>query len=222
MSFITIEGVDGVGKSSVIEKLKSYFIENKIESVFTREPGGTDYAEKQRTLLKDPQYNLSPRAQLFGFQSARADHVDKVIVPALNDGKIVVCDRFYDSTMIYQQSSSLSPEFINEMSLIATNGLKPDLTLIFDVSFETADKRKNLRADVTLDAFDNKPKKEWLAMREKWQKLAVEPRCEIISGEGSVDEVFERTLKVLENRGILALPDLNRVENIQKTANKTL
>jgi len=138
--FITFEGIDGSGKSTLIREVLPH-IEKIYQKVIlvTREPGGTDYAEAMRkTVLKD-QFDLSPLTQALGIAAGRSDHVDKVIKPALNQGKIVLCDRFFDSSLAYQgYAGGVGIEKLYQLNLLATKNLEPDLTFFLEIEPEFA------------------------------------------------------------------------------------
>lgn len=108
--FIVIEGSDYAGKTTQIEMLSQYLTESDVDHIVTREPGGTEFAEQVRTLLKT--HSLSPAAMMYAILAARIDHIDKVIAPALAAGKVVLCDRFEMSTYVYQVLSDPSLECI--------------------------------------------------------------------------------------------------------------
>lgn len=139
--FVTLEGVDGAGKSTHLQ-----FIADAVaaasgrHAIVTREPGGTDLAEHLRRVILEEA--LDPMAETLLIFAARAHHVRKVIVPALNAGSWVVCDRFLDATYAYQGAGKGVPlELIERLSAAAHPGLAPDRTLVFDCSYEVASKR---------------------------------------------------------------------------------
>jgi dTMP kinase len=138
--FITLEGVDGAGKSSHVEYIADALAGRGHHVILSREPGGTDLAEKiRKTVLEDP---MEPIAATLMLLAARADHVSKVILPALEAGSWVVCDRFTDATAAYQGAGQgVSLELINNLSAAVHPGLSPDRTLLFDVSYETSRQR---------------------------------------------------------------------------------
>ena len=135
--FITLEGTDGVGKSTQGHLLADWLRKRGYEVVETREPGGGASAhvgERIRALLLDPLAQMSSLTELLLYEAARAEHVDKVIRPALEERKIVVCDRYTDSTVAYQGAArGLSTRTIEQLNRIATNALQPDLTLLLDL-----------------------------------------------------------------------------------------
>lgn len=129
--FITLEGVDGSGKTTQTSMLASALGSNVVT---LREPGGTDAAERIRRILADPEVSLDPLAELMLFCAARADLVSRVIRPSLDLGRTVICDRFTDSTIAYQGvARNLGIVRVRELSEVATDGLVPDLTLLLQV-----------------------------------------------------------------------------------------
>jgi dTMP kinase len=137
--FITFEGVDGCGKSTQA-KLLSAQLSSEHSVVTTREPGGTMVAEKIRTLLIDPANgSMVDDCELLLYLAARAQHVQEIILPALERGEIIICDRFQDATFAYQGfGRDISLETLKTLNTFATGGLLPDLTFIFDISIDTA------------------------------------------------------------------------------------
>ena len=131
--FISLEGVDGSGKSTQIQTTAAWLQEQGYAVVVTREPGGTAAAEKIRKLVLDAALPLRPRAELLLYLAARAQHVAEVIKPALAAGKVVLCDRFADSTLVYQGLvRGQDPERIKALNVFASENLVPHLTLLLD------------------------------------------------------------------------------------------
>ena len=146
---ITIEGIEGAGKTSLIEGLK-IFAESKGHHVTcTREPGGTKLGSSIRKLLLDNHESPpSSLAEVLLFAADRAEHVEKLVRPSLAQGQLVICDRFIHSTLAYQGfGRGLDIELLNKLNLIATSGLKPDLTVLLDLKPETGLARARKRAD---------------------------------------------------------------------------
>lgn len=144
--FIAIEGPDGAGKTTLLAGLASRLKGEGIEHVSVREPGGTPAAEYARQGAFDPTLEASPLAELFFFLAARADLVAKVINPALQNGSIVLSDRFELSTYAYQvKGRGLPADAVLAANALATGGLKPDLTLILDLTMEQARARRSER-----------------------------------------------------------------------------
>lgn len=137
--FITLEGPDGSGKSSQIKLLNQYLLEAGYETVLTREPGGTPIGDEIRACVHNVKNTaMFPEAELLLYSASRAQLVREIIRPSLDAGKIVICDRFYDSTLAYQgYGRGLDLTALQQVTTFATGGLKPDLTLLLDI--EVAD-----------------------------------------------------------------------------------
>ena len=142
--FITFEGIDGCGKSTQCELLKDYLTDNGKDFIFVREPGGTVIGERIREILLDKKNTqMTARTELMLFEAARAQITDEVIRPALEEGKTVICDRFFDSSSAYQgKARGMGMEFVSDLNMAATGGLKPDITFFFDISAEEALERR--------------------------------------------------------------------------------
>lgn len=141
--FITFEGIDGSGKTTQIKLLNKFLKEKGFDTVLTREPGGTALGDSIRKLLLDPE-NSGPvaRAEALLFEAARAELTEKVIVPALDKGKIVICDRFFDSTLAYQGfARGLGIDSLLDLSLWATSDLAPDITFLLSLDVFDSEKR---------------------------------------------------------------------------------
>ena len=151
--FITLEGPDGGGKTTQAQQLARWFRLYGRETVITREPGGTATAESIRELVLDPALDLSPETETLLQLAARADHVDQVIRPALEAGKVVICDRFTDSTMVYQGIlRDMDLDQLRKLNDFATRGLRPDVTLLLDGDPRELVKRRENRG--TVDKFE--------------------------------------------------------------------
>ena len=151
--FITLEGPDGGGKTTQAQQLARWFRLYGRETVITREPGGTATAESIRELVLDPALGLSPETETLLQLAARADHVDQVIRPALEAGKVVICDRFTDSTMVYQGIlRDMDLDQLRKLNDFATRGLRPDVTLLLDGDPRELVKRRENRG--TVDKFE--------------------------------------------------------------------
>ena len=145
--FVTLEGCEGVGKSTQLRFLKEYLERENVPAVFTREPGGTPLAERIRSVLLDDRLEISPEAEAELFATARRDHIDNFIFPALDSGKLVVCDRYIDSSLAYQGfGRGLGIEKVLEFNRYAVNKCMPDLTVFIDMdplrSFRTLSGKK--------------------------------------------------------------------------------
>lgn len=130
--FITFEGPDGAGKSTQIDRLKLFFTERDLDVLYTREPGGTDIGEKIRKLILDKEnIEMEPVTEAFLYASARAQLVRQVLKPAIKEGKIIVCDRYMDSSTAYQGYARGLGDAVAEINKHAIDGLLPDLTFLF-------------------------------------------------------------------------------------------
>lgn len=195
--FITFEGADGCGKTTQIELLKEYLDKKNIENILTREPGGSDLGVHLRKILLHYENPVSNVAETFLYLADRAQHIEYKIKPALEEGKVVLCDRHTDSTLAYQgYGREQNLDEIKHLNKIATQGLIPDLTIVFDVETEVAQKRLSTEKD-RLEAegmeFHRKLRKGYLDIAEN------EPeRVKIVNANQSIERVFQDTLKVVE------------------------
>lgn len=142
--FITTEGTDGSGKTTQIKLIESYLKEKGFEVVVTREPGGTAIGEKIRSIILDTENSdMSYITEMMLYASARAQLVNELIKPSLEVGKVVICDRFIDSSYVYQGfGRNIDIELIERVNNIALDGVRPDITLFFDIDPEVALKRR--------------------------------------------------------------------------------
>jgi dTMP kinase len=196
--FVTFEGIDRSGKTTQARLLADALGDR---AVAVREPGGTAVGERVRELLKDPSIALDDRTEALLFAAARAELVSEVIRPALEEGKIVISDRFLDSSLAYQGGArGLGMEEVARVNDVATGGIRPDMTILLDVSPDTA----AARAGVEVDRFEQ----EGAALQEKVrtayeQLVAAEPgRWTRIDADRSPEEVHRDVLAVVE--GVLA------------------
>jgi dTMP kinase len=136
--FITLEGIEGSGKTTQIEHIDRFLRSNGVDLTVTREPGGTLIGRKIRTILLDPQSSeMDPSTELLLYTADRAQHIRQVILPAIDAGKVVLCDRYFDATLVYQgYARGLDIPSIRELHRLMCGGLAPDLTLLFDLSPE--------------------------------------------------------------------------------------
>ena len=198
--FITLEGIEGSGKSTQINLLADWLRqEHNAKPVMTREPGGCRIADQIRSTLLDAANNdMDERAELLLYAAARAQHMAEVIQPALNAGNYVLCDRFTDATIAYQgYGRGLSTELIEELNSLATGGTTPDLTLLLDFPPDAGVRRAQARNATSGGpnedrfeqeelAFHNRVRIGYLALEQKYQRIHK------IDATGSVDEVFDR------------------------------
>ncbi len=187
--FITFEGADGCGKSTQMKLLTDYLIKKGYDVITTREPGGKGLGEKIREILLNYDGEVSNRCESFLFLADRAQNIDITVKPAVSQGKIVLCDRHTDSSVAYQgYGRGLDIEEINALNNLATSGLKPDLTLVFDVDIETSMKRVGAEKDRMESSgaeFFNKVRKGYLEIAKQ------EPeRVKVIDSTKSIEDVF--------------------------------
>lgn len=202
-AFITFEGIDGSGKSTQLRLLADELIQRSFSVVTTREPGGTPLGVKLRVALLDAKENVDPLAELLLFAADRAQHVRTLIRPALAAGKIVLSDRYADSTVAYQGAGRDFPtQLINDVIQIATGGLKPDLTFVFDLNIEESRRRMSRRysdrLDTESDAFQ-------MRVREAFKRIAAdEPqRVRVLDANRTITETHTEVLRIIEESGRL-------------------
>ncbi|NJL73275.1 MAG: dTMP kinase, partial [Candidatus Competibacteraceae bacterium] len=136
-TFLTLEGPEGAGKTTQVKLLSSKLEALGIPHLITRDPGGTPLGKQIRRILLAPGGSVSPMAELLLYQADRAQHVHELIMPALMEGKLVICDRYTDSTIAYQGfGRGIDMKIIAELNNISTQGLKPELTILFDLESE--------------------------------------------------------------------------------------
>jgi len=200
--FITIEGVEGVGKSTNIEFIKEYLDNLNIDYLVTREPGGTLLAENIRDLLlsidDDSPVELCELLLIF---SARAQHIEKIIGPALKGGTWVICDRFTDATYAYQGGGrGMNTELISELETMVQGSLRPDLTIILDLDPETGLSRARNRGE--LDRFEREHVEFFIKVREAYLQIAMNfpKRCAVINAGRDLDEVSRDIALLLKTR----------------------
>lgn len=134
--FISVCGVEGAGKTTQLRYIADFLKSTGKKFLMTREPGGTEIGMKIRRILLDPENrDLTPKTELFLYAADRSQHIEQIILPALNQGKIVVTDRFVDSTTVYQgYARGIDLELVEKINELVLNGLKPDLTILLDIS----------------------------------------------------------------------------------------
>lgn len=200
--FITFEGIDGSGKSTQMRMLASALRLRGLDVIATREPGGTPFGKRLRSALLDAHEHVDPLAELLLFAADRAQHVRTLLMPALEAGHIVLSDRYADATRAYQGAGrGFSPELISEVIGLATAGLRPDLTLIFDLSVaecgarahrRTHDGHKGDRLDSEDAAFHTRVRDAYLEIARR------EPeRVRVVDASGSIEETHTRVMDIV-------------------------
>jgi len=189
--FITLEGVEGAGKSTNIPYIESLLESSGLDLVVTREPGGTRLGERIREILLDPDPDLQihPESELMLMFSARTQHLHEVILPALMSGKAVLCDRFTDASFAYQGAGrGIDIGKIAQLQTWLQGELRPDLTLIFDVDVETGLKRANGRSDP--DRFEKERVDFFQRVREYYlERASKRDRYRVIDASGDIKSV---------------------------------
>ncbi|MEI8129389.1 MAG: dTMP kinase [bacterium] len=192
--FITFEGIDGCGKSTQLNLLSEYLKSEGLEVVITREPGAKGLGEKLREILLNYEGEVSSNCEAFLFLADRAQHIDTLVKPAIEAGKVVLCDRHTDSTIAYQgYGRGVDLEQIKMLNRIATSGLEPDLTFVFDLDVEISQMRvgKNKdRMESAGDDFHNRVRNGYLEITKQ------EPeRVKVINSDDSIENIFEKVKK---------------------------
>jgi dTMP kinase len=198
--FISIEGIEGVGKSTNLSFIESMLIERGIEYISTREPGGTDCGERIRELLLDKDQNeMNDMTELLLMFAARAQHVGQVIKPALESGKWVVCDRFTDSSYAYQGGGrGVSIDLITQLESIVINGFQPDCTILLDLAVETGLSRaENVgekdRFELEHEDFFNRVRNTFL------DRANTEDRIQVVNASLPIEEVQNQIAVILNH-----------------------
>ena len=201
--FINIEGVDAAGKTTQILYLQKYFkYSNKI--IFTREPGGTALGDKIRKLLCEESIDeMLPLTELLLFNAARLEHFDKLIKPNLDQGNVVICDRFYDSSFVYQSfAGKVSSAIFHCLNNLILQNFTPDLTIILDIDTEIAAKRHANR-DIKEDRFENFSKEYHKAVRKGYLNIAKnnKERCILIDADCD-EKILHKKIIAIINKHI--------------------
>jgi dTMP kinase len=199
--FISIEGGDGVGKSTQIKLLKKHFTEQGADVVFTREPGGTPIAEEIRNIITNGETDkLLPFTETLLHSACRFEHIEKLIKPALVDGQFVVCDRFVDSTIAYQgyglqQDLGLIRQLVN----MVTKGFEPDITFILDIDPEVGLQRTSKRKSANLQRYEKFDLAFHQRVRQGFLDVAQNnpQRCVVIDATMSIKKVHVEIVKTL-------------------------
>jgi dTMP kinase len=211
-AFITFEGIDGSGKSTQVRMLASVLRLRGMDVVQTREPGGTPLGARLREALLDAQEQVDPLAELLLYAADRAQHVRALLRPALDGGRIVLSDRYADATVAYQGAGrGFEPSLVTEVVSLATGGLKPDLTLLFDLSVAKSGERSRQRTragdGAPNDRLELEAENFHARVRDAYLQIAAaEPeRVRIIDASLSVEEIHAQVLEIvvpfLEGRG---------------------
>ncbi len=203
--FITFEGCDGCGKSTQLKKLSEYLEKNSVAHIFTREPGGGKISEDIRAiLLNGKNTEMTDECEALLYAAARVQHLSDRVEPALKEGKLVICDRYVDSSFAYQAfARGLGEDFIGKINAYALENYLPDVTIFIDLSAEDAFRRKhgadeNDRLEQAGLAFHNKVYNGYKTLAEKYPERIV---C--VDGKKTPDEIFNAVVTLLKKRGCL-------------------
>ena len=206
--FITFEGTEGTGKSTQIQLLQEYLRSQSVKAVVTREPGGTKVGEQVRSLLlESTAVPVDSGTELLLMFAARAQHLEEVIYPALEEGKWVLCDRFTDASYAYQGGGrGIADSEIHKIESVVHEGLKPDLTILLTCTLRTAMQRVSKRGDK--DRFEREPARFFERVQDAYLRLAENypGRFEVIDAEQGVEEVASMIEHVVKTRFLLQEP----------------
>lgn len=200
-TFIVLEGIEGAGKTTQIPLLRDFLVSRGRRVVTTLEPGGTDVGRHIREVILDPRHKaMTSTAELLLYHAARAQHVEEVVRPQLENGAWILCDRFSDSTLAYQgYGRGLDRKLLSQLDEISTGGLVPDLAIILDLEVE-AGLRRNVQAGKH-DRMELESVEFHRRVREGFHKLADEkPYAVLVSGAGEALEVHTRIRAVVQER----------------------
>ena len=202
--FITFEGPEGSGKSSHIYPLAEVLRQRGFSVIVTREPGGTPIGDEIRSvILSLKNTEMHPTTEILLFQAGRAQHVHQLILPALEEGKIVLCDRYADSTLAYQGYGHQTDIVqLSQMIHFATGGLQPDLTLLLDVDITVGLQRRSSDADDTWNRLDAKEQDFHQRVRQGYLNMAKEQpeRWSVIDASQPLETVWENIQSVVLER----------------------
>jgi dTMP kinase len=199
--FITFEGIDGTGKSTQLKLTSDFLKENEIDHIVTREPGGTKISEKIRNIILDNENKeMSICTELLLYLAARAQHVKEVIMPAIENNKIILCDRFHFSTFAYQSfARGLNLKILENLNDFSTNFLKPDLIFILDMSLQTA-KQRLLMTNKSKDRLENENEDFFNKAKDGFLKLAekdLNKSIFILNAEENEQQISNKIQKII-------------------------
>lgn len=204
--FVTFEGLDGTGKTTQIRYLKKFLERKEIPVIVSREPGGTRLGERIRKLVLDAKHdNMSSRTELLLYAAARAQHIDEVLKPALMEGKVVLCDRFVDSSIAYQGYGRDMVAEVTEINAAMMKELSPDVTFLFRMDPETSLQRIGIRENDRME-------KQSMEFHQKvylgYEKLLEDNLDRIVPLDATLtkkelkEDIHRRILELISNKGI--------------------
>ncbi|MEK6627927.1 MAG: dTMP kinase [Bdellovibrionota bacterium] len=207
MFFLAFEGLDGSGKSSLMNQLQNYLSLNNISFIKTREPGGTDIGDQLRDIILVKKNEVpTPRAELLLYEASRAQHVDLVIKPALQNKKWVLCDRFTASSVAFQAGGrQISEDQVNWLNNFATDALNPDLNILLDLTVEESHKRRQKRLleigevedrmESEANSFHNRVRESFLIQAKKKQSKWL-----VLDASKTPENLFDILIRALKDR----------------------
>ena len=200
--FVTFEGIDGCGKSTQLKLVNNYLKKLGFKPEIFREPGSTILSEKIRRILLDKNIKINPISELMLYIAARAELVETTIGPALDDGKIILCDRFYDSTTAYQGfGRGLDTKVIDSLNRLAVGKYKPHLTFIIDIDYPTSLKRmKNMNK--VADRLESESKAFFTRVRNGFKKISRlnKKRVVLLNGKKPIEKIFTEVKDCLNRK----------------------
>ena len=205
VKFITLEGCEGVGKSTQLNMLKEYLEKTGQEAFFTREPGGTPVAEAIRKILLDQSLTIEPKVEAMLFATARISHIDEVIIPNLEQGKIVISDRYIDSSLAYQGfARNLGLDFVQTVNKYAFDVCMPDCTIFIDMDPEFSWRRQKGNK-ISNDRLENEKLEFHKGCYIGFTELAKVFKDRIIKIVPDIDknETHRRIVEALKNKGVI-------------------
>jgi len=193
--FITFEGIDGVGKSTQLDMLEKHLIAQGKEVVRTLEPGGTELGQEIRHLLLHRKGDVAPRSEALLYAADRAHHVETKIKPALASGKVVLSDRYFDSSVAYQGAArELDVQEVKDISLWAIDRLLPDLTVLLDLPAQEAMNRRGNKGTEP-DRLEREQVEFFERARDEYLRMANEPRFLVVDANLSPEEIHSQVLE---------------------------
>ena len=201
--FITFEGIEGSGKSTQLSMLNKWLTNHDYDVVATREPGGTKIGEKIRELLRSGSKDdvFSPRTELMLFEASRAQHMEEIVLPALNNGKIVLCDRFFDSTTVYQGvARAIDTDIVHILNDFSSFEKKPDLTIILDIDVDESMNRL-IKRETSKDRIEQEDRKFFENVRNGYLSLAQNnERFFVVDGTSDANTIQQKIRDELSKR----------------------
>jgi dTMP kinase len=198
--FITFEGIDGSGKSTQLAMLAAELRGRGMDVITTREPGGTPLGEALRAAFLETSGAVAPMAELLSFAADRAQHVEHLIKPGIASGSVVISDRYADATFAYQGAGrGFTEDQVNRVIALATGGLKPDLTLFFDITPEEAIHRMSSRQDAKRNRMDDETADFYTRVRKAYLGISErEPeRFIVLDASGRIDDIHQKVMEIV-------------------------